>query len=62
MDELAQFMGHDDSATTSTHYARYSPGHLMGVATKVQRVKEQADPRSSPVTDSTLPHRNPASI
>jgi integrase len=27
MDELAQFMGHDDSATTSTHYARYSPGH-----------------------------------
>jgi integrase len=37
MDELAQFMGHDDSATTSTHYARYSPGHLRGVATKVQR-------------------------
>jgi integrase len=30
MDELAQFMGHDDSATTSTHYARYSPGHLDG--------------------------------
>lgn len=43
MDELAQFMGHDDSATTSTHYARYSPGHLMGVATKVQRVKELAE-------------------
>jgi integrase len=42
MDELAQFMGHDDSATTSTHYARYSPGHLMGVATKVQRVKKSA--------------------
>lgn len=41
MDELAQFMGHDDSATTSTHYARYSPGHLRGVATKVQRVKKQ---------------------
>lgn len=40
MDELAQFMGHDDSATTSTHYARYSPGHLRGVATKVQRVKK----------------------
>jgi integrase len=37
MDELAQFMGHDDSVTTSTHYARYSPGHLMGVASKVQR-------------------------
>ena len=43
MDELAQFMGHDDSATTSTHYARYSPGHLRGVATKVQRVKEEAE-------------------
>jgi integrase len=42
MDELAQFMGHDDSATTSTHYARYSPGHLRGVATKVQRAKELA--------------------
>lgn len=42
MDELAQFMGHDDSATTSTHYARYSPGHLMGVANKVQRVKKEA--------------------
>lgn len=43
MDELAQFMGHDDSATTSTHYARYSPGHLRGVATKVQRVPIQAE-------------------
>jgi integrase len=42
MDELAQFMGHDDSATTSTHYARYSPGHLRGVATKVQRTKNLA--------------------
>ncbi|MES2902706.1 MAG: site-specific integrase [Pseudomonadota bacterium] len=42
MDELAQFMGHDDSATTSTHYARYSPGHLRGVATKVQRDKKPA--------------------
>lgn len=37
MDELAQFLGHDDSVTTSTHYARYSPGHLKGVANKVQR-------------------------
>jgi integrase len=43
MDELAQFMGHDDSVTTSTHYARYSPGHLRGVATKVQRVKGQTE-------------------
>lgn len=42
MDELAQFMGHDDSATTSTHYARYSPGHLRGVADKVQRVRNPA--------------------
>lgn len=43
MDELAQFMGHDDSATTSTHYARYSPGHLMGVANKVQRKPKMAE-------------------
>ena len=43
MDELAQFMGHDDSVTTSTHYARYSPGHLAGVANRVQRVKERAE-------------------
>lgn len=37
MDELAQFMGHDDSATTSKHYARFSPGHLRRVADAVQR-------------------------
>lgn len=37
MDELAQFLGHDDAVTTSTHYARFSPGHLQGVADKVQR-------------------------
>lgn len=43
MDELAQFMGHDDSATTSTHYARYSPGHLRGVASKVQRQQKQPE-------------------
>ncbi len=43
MDELAQFMGHDDSATTSTHYARYSPGHLAGVANKVQRHPKNAE-------------------
>jgi len=40
MDELAQYMGHDDSTTTSKHYARYSPGHLRGVAEKVQRRRE----------------------
>jgi integrase len=37
MDELAQFMGHDDATTTSKHYARYSPGHLRRVADAVQR-------------------------
>ena len=37
MSELAQFMGHDDSATTEKHYARYSPGYLRRVANAVQR-------------------------
>jgi integrase len=37
MDELAQFMGHDDATTTSKHYARFSPGHLRRVAQAVQR-------------------------
>lgn len=37
MAELAQFMGHDDSATTEKHYARFSPGHLRRVANAVQR-------------------------
>jgi integrase len=37
MSELAQFMGHDDSATTEKHYARFSPGHLRRVAQAVQR-------------------------
>jgi integrase len=37
MDELAQFLGHDDAATTSKHYARFSPGHLRRVADAVQR-------------------------
>lgn len=32
MAELAQFMGHDDDRTTQKHYARFSPGHLRGVA------------------------------
>lgn len=39
MDELAQFMGHDDAATTSKHYARFTPGHLKRVAGAVQRRK-----------------------
>jgi integrase len=37
MDELAQFMGHDDASTTSKHYARFSPDHLRRVANAVQR-------------------------
>lgn len=37
MAELAQFMGHDDSRTTEKHYARFSPGYLRGVASRIQR-------------------------
>jgi integrase len=40
MAELAQFMGHDDSATTEKHYARFSPGYLRGVADKVRRQRD----------------------
>jgi integrase len=32
MAQIAQFMGHDDSATTERHYARFSPGFLRGAA------------------------------
>jgi integrase len=32
MSMIAQFMGHDDSATTEKHYARFSPGFLRGAA------------------------------
>jgi integrase len=35
MDELAQFMGHDDARTTTKHYARYSPGYLVKVANAI---------------------------
>lgn len=35
MEELAQFMGHDDARTTSKHYARYSPDYLRGVANRI---------------------------
>jgi len=35
MAELAQFMGHDDDRTTQKYYARYSPGHLLGVANAI---------------------------
>jgi integrase len=40
MAELAQFMGHDDDSTTQTHYARFSPGFLKGVADKVRRAEK----------------------
>lgn len=40
MDELAQFMGHTDAATTAKHYARFSPGYLRRVANAVQRMPE----------------------
>lgn len=36
MDELAQFMGHDDARTTSKHYARYSPDYLSRVANAIR--------------------------
>ena len=32
MSQIAQFMGHDDSATTERHYARFSPTYLRGAA------------------------------
>ncbi len=32
MSQIAQFMGHDDSATTEKHYARFSPTFLKGAA------------------------------
>lgn len=38
MPELAQFMGHDDDRTTQKHYARFSPGHLRGVADSIGQV------------------------
>lgn len=37
MAALAQYMGHDDSATTERHYARFSPDYLVEVANAVQR-------------------------
>lgn len=51
MAELAQFMGHEDSATTEKHYARFSPGHLRKVAAAVQRrVKPRHEVQSEPST------------
>jgi integrase len=36
MPELAQMMDHDDDRTTQKHYARFSPGHLRGVAEAIE--------------------------
>lgn len=36
MVELAQFMGHDDDATTQKHYARFSPDYLRRVSANLQ--------------------------
>ena len=36
MSEIAQFMGHDDSATTEKHYARFSPTFLRKAANALQ--------------------------
>lgn len=52
MAELAQFMGHDNSATTEKHYARFSPGYLRKVAKAVQR---QARPRPEVQTEPSTP-------
>jgi integrase len=37
MAQLAQYMGHDTSATTEKHYARFSPGYLANVANAIRR-------------------------
>lgn len=36
MAQIAQFMGHDDSATTEKHYARFSPSYLRGAANALE--------------------------
>jgi integrase len=42
MAELAQFMGHDDDATTQKHYARFSPTYLRGVSTNLRQARNEA--------------------
>lgn len=37
MAALAQYMGHDTSATTEKHYARFSPDYLASVANAIRR-------------------------
>jgi integrase len=42
MVELAQFMGHDDDRTTQRHYARFSPGYLRSVSSKIRAARDEA--------------------
>lgn len=37
MAALSQYMGHTTSAVTESHYARFSPGYLAGVANSIRR-------------------------
>lgn len=43
MAELAQFMGHDDDATTQKHYARFSPTYLRGVSKNLRKARNEAE-------------------
>jgi integrase len=36
MDEIAQFLGHNDVATTRRVYARFSPNHLRDAAAALE--------------------------
>jgi integrase len=42
MAELAQFMGHDDDATTQKHYARFTPTYLRGVSANLRKARNEA--------------------
>lgn len=42
MAELAQFMGHDDDATTQKHYARFTPTYLRGVSSNLRAARNEA--------------------
>jgi integrase len=43
MAELAQFMGHDDDATTQKHYARFTPTFLRGVSANLRKARNEAE-------------------
>lgn len=42
MAELAQFMGHDDDATTQKFYARFTPTYLRGVSANLRKARNEA--------------------